>query len=121
MLLEAGRLGPEAFYTLNGIGLYIAFVPYQSILMDRLVGMLPRVATASFLIAIGDSYGYVSVVVTYLGRDVYQTVSGSELPWSKFLIGASYVVMVLVPLATLGCWLALRRSLPRELGVHGGV
>jgi uncharacterized membrane protein len=117
MALEAGHLDPEGFYTLNGIGLYIAFVPYQSILIDRLVGMLPRVATASFLMAIADSYGYVTVVATYLGRDVYQTLSGAELPWSDFLIGSSYVVMLLVPIATLGCWFAFRRALPPSRSV----
>jgi len=113
-LLQAGYLSPTAFYTWNGIGLYVAFVPYQSILMDRLVASLPTVATASFLIALGDSYGYVSTVATYLGRDIYQTATGNQLPWSDLLVAASYAVMVLVPVAMLGNVLYFRSRMRRS-------
>jgi hypothetical protein len=101
VLLQAGSIGPKFFYVLNGIGLYAAFIPYQSILMDRLLASLHTVATASFLIAIADSFGYISTVSLYIGRDVYVRISGNELPWSELLISSSYVVLVGVPLCTL--------------------
>lgn len=103
VLLKAEWLGPRAFYLVNGIGLYVAFVPYQSILMDRLLASLHTVATAAFLISLGDSFGYLSVVATYLGRDVYQSLTNRTLPWATLLEYASYLVMVLVPLLMLGC------------------
>ena len=53
ILLNYGMLGPKAFYLMNGIGLYIALVPYQVMLLERLLASLHTVATASFLIAPG--------------------------------------------------------------------
>jgi hypothetical protein len=102
ILLQQGVLGPRAFYLVNGIGLYIAFVPYQSILMDRLLASLHTVATASFLVAIADSYGYLSTVSLYLARDIFSKIGGVEIKWITMLNVASYVVMVVVPLMVIG-------------------
>jgi hypothetical protein len=121
-LLQAEMLSPISFYVLNGIGLYVAFVPYQSILMDRLIATLPTVATASFLIALGDSYGYLSVVGVYLGRDIYQTTTGTQLPWASLLMSLSYAVSILVPLAMIGNFVYFRHKIDSGAGsqVEGG-
>ncbi len=111
VMLKMDWLGPKTFYVLNGIGLYVAFVPYQSILMDRLLASLHTVATAAFLISLGDSFGYLSVVATYLGRDVYQSFAQQELPWVTLLEYTSYVVMVFVPLMMIGCAAYFRRRM----------
>ncbi|WP_437222077.1 DUF5690 family protein [Planctomicrobium sp. SH661] len=102
-LMQVGLLTPTAYYILNGIGLYSALVPYQSILLDRLLASLPTAATATFLIALCDSYGYLSVVVTYLSHDFYQSATRSPLPWANLLIWTSDVVMIFVPLLAAGC------------------
>ncbi len=111
LLFQSGRLSPGMFYMVNGAGLYIAFVPYQSTLMDRLLASLHTVATASFLIAIADSFGYLSTVSLYLTRDIYGNFVGRSIPWATLLIVASYVVMVGVPLAILGSGLYFRKHL----------
>lgn len=102
VLLQQGVLGPKGFYLVNGIGLYVAFVPYQSILMDRLLASLHTVATASFLVAIADSYGYLSTVSLYLARDIFSKLGGVEIKWIVMLNISSYVVMVVVPLMVIG-------------------
>jgi len=111
LLFQSGRLSPGMFYMVNGAGLYIAFVPYQSTLMDRLLASLHTVATASFLIAIADSFGYLSTVSLYLTRDIYGNFVGRSIPWATLLVVASYVVMVGVPLAILGSGLYFRKHL----------
>jgi len=102
LLLQQKVIGPETFYLVNGIGLYIAFVPYQSILMDRLLASLHTVATASFLIAMADSFGYLSTVSLYLARDIFSKINGADIPWIQMLNIASFVVMIVVPLVTVG-------------------
>ncbi|WP_143184869.1 DUF5690 family protein [Rubritalea squalenifaciens] len=101
ILLNYGMLGPKAFYLMNGIGLYIAFVPYQVMLLERLLASLHTVATASFLIALADSYGYLSTVSLYLSRDLISQFMGVEIQWLTMLIVASYVVMTVVPITCL--------------------
>ena len=109
--LKAGWISASVFYLQNGIGLYVAFVPYQSILMDRLLASLRVAATASFLIAVADSFGYLSTVGLYLTRDVATRVMQAELPWSSLLMGASYLVMVLVPATMIGSHLYFRKRM----------
>jgi len=91
-------IDPKLFYILNGIGLYMAFVPYQSIFMDRILASLHTVATASFLIALGDAYGYLTVLATYIGKDIYPAATGNALNWAQLLEIGAYIVLVGVPI-----------------------
>ncbi len=111
LLLKAKVLGPEAFYLLNGIGLYIAFVPYQVLLVERLLASLHTVATASFLIAIADAYGYLSTVTLYLARDVFSELVGYQVDWLQILVVTSYVVMICVPLTSVAMVVYFRPKL----------
>lgn len=47
----------------------------------------------------------------YLTRDIYGNFVGARIPWATLLVAASYVVMVGVPLAVLGCGLYFRKHL----------
>ena len=38
LLIHQNTISPRAFFVINGIGLYIAIVPYQSVLIDRSIG-----------------------------------------------------------------------------------
>ena len=99
-MLQKGMLSPVTFYVLNGFGLYVSFVLYQSILMDRMLASIKTVATASFLIAIADSYGYFSTVALYLAKDIISKIYNIEIQWLQILSIASYCVMIVVPLMT---------------------
>jgi len=101
LLLTGGHIGPRAFFVVNGIGLYVAYVPFQSILIDRLLASLHTVATAAFLLAVADSSGYISVVILYLSKNVYAVVGTHAINWSRLLMLASYVVSIVVPLSML--------------------
>ena len=111
ILLRYGYLGPEAFYIVNGIGLYIAYVPYQSIFVERLLASLHTVATGAFLLAIADSGGYIAVVLVNLTKDFYSVFSGNEINWVTLLMVASFVVSTIVPLAMLFCALYFNRRM----------
>ena len=103
ILIQQGMISPKAFFVANGIGLYIAYVPFQSILIDRLLASLETVATAAFLIAVADAAGYVSVVGLYLTKNVYTVVTGAEINWAQLLMFASIVVSVVVPTVMVFC------------------
>ena len=111
VLVQNRIVGPTTFYILNGIGLYVAFVPYQSILIDRLLASLNAVATASFLIILADAFGYVSTVTLYVSKDIYAAIHDTKIQWSTVLMWLSYVVMLAVPISLIGCGWSLRRHL----------
>lgn len=100
LLLEAGRISPKALMIGSGIGLYIAYVPFQSILYDRLIAGLRSGGTAVFLMAVADSFGYLSSVGLYLYQRIFPVLLGYEVPehWSDVFLNASKAVAIAVPL-----------------------
>src|SRR6185295_8101589 len=66
LLFDAGVIGPTAWMTLVGLGLFLGYVPYGCVLFDRTIASLRVVATAVFLIYVSDAVAYggsVAVVV----------------------------------------------------------
>ncbi len=53
-----------------GFGGYMAYVPYNSVLFDRLMASTHFVGTAVFAIYLADSAGYTGSVITQLGKDM---------------------------------------------------
>jgi hypothetical protein len=111
IMIQHRLISPHLFFILNGIGLYMAFVPYQSIFIDRLLASLQAVATASFLIAMGDAYGYLTVLGIFLAKDIYPAISGQELSWEQMLGVGAYVVMTIVPISMICMGLYFRPKL----------
>ena len=97
ILIQQGSISPKAFFVVNGIGLYIAYVPFQSILIDRLLASLETIATAAFLLAVADAAGYVAVVGLYLTKNVYTVITGAAINWAQLLMLSSILVSVVVP------------------------
>ena len=88
-----GHLSPRNWIVGTGIGLYLGFVPFQSLLFERLLAVLRSPGTAVFLMAMGDSYGYLSTISLY----VVKTFTSAKLPWTDLLIDGSYLLAVVVP------------------------
>ena len=57
------------WYILVGTGLYLAYVPFHSILFERLVALMRRPANAGYLIYIADATGYLSSVAILLWKN----------------------------------------------------
>jgi len=85
ILYALSVIGPIAWMTLMGAGLYMAYTPYNAILFDRLLSATGRIGTAGFLIYVADSSGYVGS----LGLLLFKSLSGLSLPWVPFIMGAS--------------------------------
>ncbi|QDT67813.1 hypothetical protein MalM25_07190 [Planctomycetes bacterium MalM25] len=91
-LLDAGHLDGFWWMTLIGLGGYLAYVPFNSVLFDRVIATTGFSGTAVFGIYLADAAGYTGTVALLLGKDV-------------FLAGSSPVVVVRAfcyALATLG-------------------
>lgn len=69
-LLDRGLISGFAWMTLVGLGSYLAYVPYGSVLFDRLIASTRVVGTAVFAIYLADAIGYTGSVGTMLFKDV---------------------------------------------------
>jgi hypothetical protein len=77
-------IGPVAWMTALGGGLYLAYTPFNGMMFDRLVAASGSVGNAGFLIYVADTAGYGGSVALLLLRNI----PGLRLPWTQFLIDA---------------------------------
>jgi MFS family permease len=90
LLFDAGSIGPRSWMTAVGLGLYLAYVPYGSVLFDRTIAALGTVATAVFLIYVSDAVAYGGSV----GVVLYKMLGQADLPYLDFFRAFSYAASV---------------------------
>jgi hypothetical protein len=66
--------------TLVGLGLYMTYIPYNSILFDRLLAAFKYAGNVGFLIYIADSFGYLASVGVVLTKTIFKI----QLNWLNF-------------------------------------
>lgn len=91
LLFEAGMIEGKTWLIVLGAGLYIAYIPYNCFLFDRLVSSVGITANAGFLIYLADSAGYIGSVSILL----YRTFAAPDISWLQFFINLCYTVSVI--------------------------
>ncbi len=110
---DAGWISGTAWMMAVGIGLYLGYVPYGTVLFDRLIAATGTVGTAVFMIYVADSFGYLGSIVVLLIRNF----GHSELSWLDFFRGFSYLCAALATAAfAISAWYFGRRTLRRGDG-----
>jgi len=71
-----------------GLGLYLGYVPFNSIFFDRLLAAFHYVGTVGFLIYLADSFGYLGSV----GVLFFKEFGYAELSWLDFFISSGYIL-----------------------------
>ena len=105
-LFRLGHMTSFWWLALTGLGVYLAYVPFNSILFDRLLAATRRVGTASFLIYVADASGYAATVALYLGR----MFGLKGVSWTQLTLLSSWGLAVVAPLLLGTAWVALRRQ-----------
>jgi hypothetical protein len=72
----------------SGIGLYLAYVPFNNIIWDLILATFEYSANSGFLMYICDSLGYLSSVAVLMGRNF----AASSMAWGTFYIGMCCVM-----------------------------
>jgi hypothetical protein len=70
ILHRGGTISGFWWVALIGFGGYMAYVPYNSVLFDRLMASTQFVGTAVFCIYLADSAGYTGSCIIQIGKDV---------------------------------------------------
>jgi Family of unknown function (DUF5690) len=83
---QIGLLGPAAWMILVGAGLYMAYIPFNAMLFDRMIAATREVGTAGFLIYLADACGYAGSVGLLLFRDFFAV----RLDWLGFFQSTAY-------------------------------
>ncbi len=92
LLFDNGLISPYLWTVCIGLGLYVSYIPANSLFFERLIASFHYVSTASFMVTLADFYGYLGSV----GVIFYKNFGSGEISYLDFFKVASYVVSILL-------------------------
>jgi MFS family permease len=95
--------------TLVGLGLYMVYIPFNSLLFDRFLASFRFAGTVGFLIYIADSFGYLGSVAVLLSK----TILKLNLQWLEFYTSLVLVAAIIGVAGTLLSLIYFRRKYQR--------
>lgn len=90
LLWAAGYLSGLAWMVLTGLGSYLVYVPFNSVLFDRLIAATGATGTAVFAIYLSDAVGYTGSV----GLQIYKALGAGNVSWLRFFKYLSYTMSI---------------------------
>ncbi|QOI98983.1 MAG: hypothetical protein HRU70_00140 [Phycisphaeraceae bacterium] len=88
LAFDGGRVSGAWWMTLVGLGAYMAYVPFGSVLFDRLIASTRVVGTAVFAIYVFDAVGYTGSV----GVQLFKDLGASSSTRLEFFRGLTYAM-----------------------------
>lgn len=88
LLFENTRINSSTWMILIGTGLYMGYIPFNSIFFDRLLATFKYTGTVGFIMYLADAFGYLgSISVLYLKEFV-----GIQVGWLTFFMQSGYFI-----------------------------
>ncbi|WP_053004265.1 DUF5690 family protein [Flavobacterium sp. ABG] len=106
LLFHFGTIGPYYWMVVSGFGLYICYVPFNSLFFDRFIAAFKIKGNAGFLIYLADAFGYLGSVSVLL----YKNFGQSTLSWLNFFIDGAYIVAAMGVLVSIGSMVYLTKK-----------
>lgn len=89
---QAGVISGLMWMILSGMGLYLAYTPFNAMLFDRMIAAIGKPGNSGFLIYVSDAAGYCgSVAVIFL-----RNVCGARGNWLSFYVDFAYATAAIV-------------------------
>lgn len=101
LMFEAQLIDPVLWMTLVGVGLYLGYIPFNSIFFDRLIAAFRYVGTVGFIMYVADSFGYLGSVAVLFYKNFFQ----KGLSWLSFFITGGYIMSIVGTSLILGSML----------------
>jgi Family of unknown function (DUF5690) len=90
LLFQLRQLTPFWWMLLTGMGLFLAYIPIQVAVFERIIALFKLKANAGFFIYICDALGYMGSVALLLYKEFFMR----DMSWSKVLMHFSYVLTI---------------------------
>ncbi len=88
---ESGWIDAPLWMILVGFGLYLGYVPFNSVLFERLIATFRCTGNVGFVIYLADSFGYLGSV----GVLLYKEFGYTEISWLHFFITTAYMLSII--------------------------
>jgi hypothetical protein len=113
LLFQMQELSPFWWMLLVGMGLFLAYIPIQVAVFERIIGLFKLKANAGFFVYICDSIGYLGSVALLLYKEFFMR----DLSWAKLLMQLSYLVAIICLVLLITVVLFFNK----KLGINGPV
>lgn len=87
-LFQRGIITPVHWMTLIGLGLYLGYVPFNSMFFDRLLATFRYIGTVGFIMYVADSAGYVGSIGVLFFKEFFF----SQISWVDAFVTAGYTL-----------------------------
>jgi hypothetical protein len=91
LLYLTGRMDGALWMQAVGLGLYMAYIPYNAVFFDRMIASFRIMGNVGFLIYFIDAFGYLGSVMVMLSKEWLHL----QIRWSDFFAQVVVVVAVL--------------------------
>jgi MFS family permease len=75
-----GELNGATWMQLTGLGLYMAYIPFNCLFFERLIAVFKTSGNAGFLMYLIDAFGYLASTAIIIGKEMLQL----EMNWVSF-------------------------------------
>lgn len=89
-LFEQDIINPMHWMTLIGLGLYMGYVPFNSIFFDRLLAAFSYTGTVGFIMYVVDSAGYLGSISMLLVKEF----GHPQASWLSVFITSGYIMSI---------------------------
>jgi len=114
LMYGKGIISPVVWISCTSIGLYLAYVPANTIFFERLFAVFRYPGNASFVVIMADFFGYCGSIFVLL----YKNFSTHSISYADFFYDISIIVpiiLILTQLFSIGYYVALKRKDNRSL------
>ena len=84
------QLNPVWWMTAVGLGLYMVYIPFNSVFFERLIATFRFTGNVGFLIYLADSFGYLGSVSVLLSKEIFKV----QLNWVDFFSNSVIILSV---------------------------
>ena len=91
LLFEVKAIEGNTWMIANGLGSYLAYVPFNAVLFERVLAYTRAEGNAVFAIYLADAFGYVGSV----GIQLYKDLFAGDSSRLEFFVGYTYTMSVL--------------------------
>ncbi len=91
LLFSQKLLSAPLWAMLNGVGLYLAYVPFNCLIFERLIAAYRQPGNIGFIMYVADAVGYLGSVAVLMLKEFLDV----QVTWSRFLVGANLWASVL--------------------------
>jgi len=84
-------IGPVAWMTFTGVGLYMGYVPFNAIFFERMIATFNYKSNVGFIMYVADSVGYLGTISIMMFKEFGE----QHIGWSSFFKnGMTYVAII---------------------------